>query len=266
MNVVRIFVCAVICLFAGGTIAQARPIPTPRETPAEKPIRLIAIIVNDTPLETDTPPRVIGGRVLLPMRDVFNALGIVIESSGGRIFARLPTGSVTCNVDSSYATIDGRTVSLGTPIVEVGGTVYVPLELLVVAFGVQASYDQRGAKVELISDYVGRESGAEQARADGGSDVQGVISAIDLDSQPPSLTVVRGGTSRSISITSDAKIWTEDVTIHSQLRGQLSDVRVGDAVHAILQRDGRVISVFDFYKSTSGSIVAVSPSAIAGAS
>jgi hypothetical protein len=262
MNVVRIFVCAVICLFAGGTIAQARPIPTPRETPAEKPIRLIAIIVNDTPLETDTPPRVIGGRVLLPMRDVFNALGIVIESSGGRIFARLPTGSVTCNVDSSYATIDGRTVSLGTPIVEVGGTVYVPLELLVVAFGVQASYDQRGAKVDLISDYVGRESGAEQARADGGSDVQGVISAIDLDSQPPSLTVVRGGTSRSISITSDAKIWTEDVTIHSQLRGQLSDVRVGDAVHAILQRDGRVISVFDFYKSTSGSIVAVSPSAI----
>jgi len=262
MSLVRILVCAVICLWAAGAVAQARPVPTPRETPVEKPIRLIAIIVNDTPLETDTPPRVIGGRVLLPMRDVFNALGIVIERSGDRISARLPTGSVTCNVGSSYATVDGRVASLGTPITEVGATVYVPLELLVVAFGVQASYDQRGAKVDLISDYVGRESGAEQARSDGGSDVQGVISAIDLDSMPPALTVVRGGTSRSISITSDAKVWIEDVTIHSQVRGQLADVRVGDAVHAILQRDGRVLSVFDFYKSTSGSIVAVSPSAI----
>jgi hypothetical protein len=262
MKLVRMLVCAVICFCAGGTIAQARAVPTPRETPVEKPIRTIAIIVNDTPLDTDTPPRVIGGRVLLPMRDVFGALGIGIQRSGGRITARLPTGSVTVNIDSSYAAINGRSVPLGTMVIEAGGTVYVPLELLIVAFGVQASYDQRGAKVDLISDYVGRQSGAEQARADGGSDVQGVISAIDLDSEPPSITVVRGGTSRSISITSDAKIWTEDVTIHSQLRGELSDVRVGDAVHAILDSDGHVLSVFDFYKSTSGSIAAVSPSAI----
>jgi hypothetical protein len=72
---------------------------------------------------------------------------------------------------------------------------------------------------------------------------------------------VRGGTSRTISITSDAKIWTEDVTIHTQLKGDFADIRVGDAVHAILSPDGRVVSVFDFYKSTSGTITAISPTA-----
>ena len=262
MNVVRILASVVICFCVQSAMASARPVPVSRETPAEKLVRPIAIIVNDTPLDTDTPPRVIGGRVLLPMRDVFGALGIAIERDGDRISAKLPTGSVSVSVGSMYATVNGKSVSLGTQVLEVKDAVYVPLELLIVAFGVQASYDQRGAKVDIVSDYVGRQSGAEQARADGGSDVQGVISAIDGDSVPPSLTVVRGGTSRSISITSDAKIWTEDVTIHSQIRGQLTDVRVGDAVHAILQHDGHVISVFDFYKSTSGAVAAVSPSAL----
>ena len=229
-----------------------------RPEPAEKPIRTIAVAVNGEPLQTDTPPEVIDGRLLVPLREVFAALGIVVSRSGNVIRATLPTGNVTFAVNSSRATVDGRSVVLDAPVVDRDGTTYAPLRLLVVAFGASATYDQRGAKVEIVSAFVGRNSSAERARAGGGTDVQGVVSALDPNSVPPSLTVVRGGTSRTISITSDAKIWTEDVTIHSQIRGALADVRVGDAVHAILAKDGRVVSVFDFYKSTAGTISALS--------
>jgi hypothetical protein len=116
--------------------------------------------------------------------------------------------------------------------------------------------------VEIVSSFIGRNASTQSQRADGGTDVQGVVSAVDSDSDPPSLTVVRGGVSRTVSINSDAKIWTEDVTIHSQLKGSLGDVRIGDAIHAILARDGRVVSVFDFYKSVSGTITALSPSSL----
>ncbi len=248
--------------FAVASVAAIAPASAAKEAPAEKPIRTIAIVVNGEPLQADTGPQVVGGRLLLPLRDVFGAIGIALVRTGATITARLPTGDVRITVGSSVVSVDGKPVRLDAPVVDIDGQTYAPLKLLTAAFGAQASYDQRGARVEIVSAFVGRNSRAEQQRADGGTDVQGVVSAEDTNSNPPSITVVRAGTSRTVSITSDAKIWIEDVTIRSQLRGALADVRVGDAVHAIVARDGRVVSVFDFYKSNSGTITAVSPSAL----
>jgi uncharacterized Zn-binding protein involved in type VI secretion len=252
------FVCGCVFFAAPGLTAPA----TRAEERAEKPIRTIAIEINGEPLGTGTSPIVVGGRLLVPLRDVFDALGIAITRSGSTIVARLPTGNVTIVVGSAAVKVDGARVVLDGPIVDREAVTYAPLRLLVVAFGAQATYDQRGAKVEIVSTYVGRNSNTEQQRAGGGADVAGVVAAIDSNSNPPTLTVVRSGAQRTISITSEAKIWTEDVTIHSQLRGALAGIRVGDAVHAILARDGRVVSVFDFYKSTSGTVAAVSPAAV----
>jgi len=233
-----------------------------RDQAAEKPVRTIVIVVNGETLQGNDQPQLIGGRLLVPLRDVFAALGIALTRSGDTIEARLPTGRLTVDVGSSLANVNGKSVSLDAPVVEIDGESYAPLKLLTAAFGAQATYDQRGSRVEIVSADVGRTSTAEQQRTDGGTDVQGVVSAVDAESNPPAITVVRGGTSRTIALTSDAKIWTEDVTIRSQLRGQLNDVRVGDAVHAILARDGHVVSVFDFFKSASGTLSAVSPTAL----
>jgi hypothetical protein len=256
-----LFAISVLGSVAANAPETVRVAAAPHGEQVEKPVRTIAIEVNGEPIATDTPPQVIGGRVLVPMREVFDALGIAVRREGSVISARLPTGSVSFEVGSYEATVDGRAVSLDYPVIDRNGTTYAPLQLLVAAFGAQAVYDQHAERVEIISAFVGRNSVAEQQRAGGGTDVQGVIAAVDGDSQPPSLTVVRGGTSRTISITSDAKIWTEDVTIHTQVKGDFSDIRIGDAVHAILAADGRVVSVFDFYKSTSGTITAIAPTA-----
>ncbi|MGP6157248.1 MAG: stalk domain-containing protein, partial [Vulcanimicrobiaceae bacterium] len=163
---------------------------------------------------------------------------------------------------SSTAYVNDRPVGLDSAVIEVKGTAYAPLRLLTAAMGAQVSYDQRGAKVEIVSLFMGRNSGAESARADGGTDVQGAVSEVDSNSRPPSITVTRAGEARTISVNSDARIYVVDVTIHSQLRLPLDQIRVGDALHAILDRRGRVVSVFDFFKSTSGRISATSPSAI----
>jgi hypothetical protein len=243
-------------------VAFASPASAAREPQAEKPIRTIAIVVNGEPLASDVGPKVVRGRLLVPLRDVFGAIGIALTRSGTTISARLPTGDVRIDVGTPNVTVDDKVVQLDSPVLDIDGETYAPLDLLTAAFGAQASYDQRGARVEIVSAFVGRNSVAQEQRSDGGTDVQGVVSALDTNSSPPSITVVRGGTSRTVSITSDAKIWTEDVTIHSQIRGALADVHVGDAVHAIVARDGHVVSVFDFFKSDSGTISAVSPSAL----
>jgi hypothetical protein len=257
MNVLR-----VLALAAG--LVAAASVPASAATPPaiERPTRPIAIVINGEPLESGVKPQVVGERLLVPVRDVLGALGIAIERRGNQIAARLPTGSVKVTVGSATASVNGSPVTLDAPVVDIGGATYAPLRLLTAALGAQVSYDQRGARVEIVSVYVGRNSGAETARADGGTDVQGVVSAVDATSVPPAITVLRAGQSRTVAVHSDAKIYTVDVTIHSQLRAKLEDVRVGDALHAILGRDGRVVSIYDFFKSTSGTVTALSTSAL----
>jgi hypothetical protein len=239
--------------------ALAAPTPPPA---TERPTRVVSIVINGEPLATATPPQVVGGRLLLPLRDVFNALGIALDRSGNQISGRLPAGNVTVELGSATAYVNGRPVVLDAPASEIKGTAYASLRLLTAATGAQVSYDQRGAKVEIVSLYLGRNSGAESARADGGADVQGVVSEVDSTSRPPSITVLRGGEARTVNLNNDARIYVVDVTIHSQLRLGLDDIRVGDALHAILDRRGRVVSVYDFFRSTSGRVTATSASAL----
>ncbi len=252
-----VFALALVVSFATASVADA-----PRKAPSERLTRTIAIVINGEPLETSNPPIVLDGRLLVPIREVFAALGIIVTRSGDTISMRLPNGNAKVVVGNATVSIDGNPVALDAPVVDTNGTTYGSLKLIVATLGAQATYDQRGANVQIVSAFIGRNGRAQQQRDDGGSDVQGVVSALDLDSVPASITVERGGTARTIAMTSSAKIWTEDVTIHTQLRGALADIRVGDALHAILSRDGRVVSLFDFYKSTNGKIAAASASSI----
>ncbi len=270
----RILVATVLAaavLALGGTCARGLaqpPARIPEKSAAKAPAgdkanvqehltRPIAIDVNGTLLPSEVSGIVRNGRVFVPMRELFEALGIELVRSGSRLQARLPTGGVVAEIGSNRLVVDDVPQHLPSPVIEVAGIVYAPLEALVATFGAQVAYDQRGAKIEVISGFIGRNSLAEMRRAGGGSDVQGVVSEVDLNALPPTVTVVRGGEERTISVTSGAKIWSEDVAIHTQQRSTLDAVQVGDAVHAILAKDGRVLAIFDFYKSVGGTIAAV---------
>jgi hypothetical protein len=255
---VAVLLCAALLSSAP---ALAAPLPSP--SPAtERPTRTIAIFLNGEPLLTDTPPLIMEGRLLVPLRPIFEALGISIVRSGDTITARLPVGNFALTVPGDSVSVNGHTVSLDGRSVDISGTTYVPLRLLKAALGATAVYDQRGAKVQIVSAFIGRALGAEERHADGGMTVNGVVAAVDVNSSPPSVTLTQGAESRTISINSDAKIFIEDVTVHSQVKADLSDVRVGDRLAAILAKDGRVVELHDFYSSDNGTISALSPFAV----
>jgi hypothetical protein len=252
-------VAALIVALAGPAPAAPRPAATPA---VEHPIRTIALIVNGQPLTTDTPPIVRDGRLLLPVRAIFEALGIPLRRVGDGITARLPVGNLSMAVGSSHATVDSRAVELDAPVSDIAGTTYVSLRLLKAAFGANVTYDQRGAKVEIVSAMLGRATGAEERRSDGGTTVNGTVAALDANSVPPALTVTQGDQSRTISISSDARVTIEDVTVHSQVKAVLADLRVGDRVAIVLSKDGRVVEIHDFYSSDNGTLTAVSALAV----
>jgi hypothetical protein len=239
--------------------ALAAPAPSP--TPAvEHPTRPIVLLINGQALSGEAAPQLVRGRILVPLRTVFGALGIALVRNGITYSARLPSGAARFALGSASASINGRTIRLDAAPVDLGGITYVPLKLVTAALGATASFDQHDAEVDIVSAYIGRNTDDETtATQGGGTNVQGLVAAVDADSTPPSITVTSRGAPRTIAITSSAKIFTEDVTVHSQVRAALGDVRVGDRLSALLDKDGHVLEVHDIYSSDAGTIAAVSP-------
>jgi hypothetical protein len=241
---------------ASTRVASAAP-----PSAAERPVRVVEVFVNGERLQSDTPPQVVDGRLYLPARAIFAALGIGVSENGPTLTASLPEGSVLLRLNSAVVLVNGTPQRLDGPVIRRGSVIYVPLRVLTATVGAVVSYDQPGARVEIVSGYIGKNIGPEQPAQGGGSTVTGVVAAIDLNSAPPSVTVIAAGISRTISITSGALVFVEDATVHSQTAATLAEVHVGDAMRAVLTREGRVIEVHDFFRSSNGTIAAVSPSA-----
>jgi hypothetical protein len=251
---------AFVCAAALPSVAAAAPVPSPSPT-AERPIRSIVIVINGETLQGEAAPEVIDGRAMVPLRAVFGAFGIPLVRVGDAISATLASGVATVVVGSRQARVNGRPVVLDQAPLDEDGTTFVPLRFIGAALGAVVNYDQKGAKVEIVSPFIGRNVNVEPA-AGGGSTLLGTLSAIDANATPPALTLLVGGDPRTIAVNSSARFYVEDTTIRSQLRGELSDVRVGDALRVVLAKDGRVLEVHDFFKSTTGRVAAVSPNAL----
>ena len=238
-------------------LAAAAAAPPKRD---EAPVREIAIVVNGEELARDPAPRVVDGRLLVPVVRIYSALGINVSREGDAVVASAPAKRIVIRTGSRMATVDTRSVRMETPAQTIDGASYVSLRFVADSLGAQVSYDPKASRVEVISTVVGRTPGLEQ-RSGGTTQIVGGISAIDLNSAPESVTVTRGTSERTIAITSDAKIVVQDVVTRTETAAALSDLHVGDAVGILLRADGRVDRVVARFASRAGTVAAVSPSA-----
>ncbi|HTW83386.1 MAG TPA: copper amine oxidase N-terminal domain-containing protein [Candidatus Sulfotelmatobacter sp.] len=246
-------------LASGPVAAFAAPAPPPKNE--EVPVRVIAIAVNGEDLSTDPAPRIVNGRLLVPVVRIYGALGITVSRDGRTLIASAPGKRITLRSGSRVASIDAQTITMDSPALEIDGTTYVPLRFVADSLGAQVSYDPKAERVEVVSSIVGRTPGLEQHVAGGSTQVVGTVSAVDLNSAPESITLTRGPSERTIAVTSDAQIAIQDVSARTAMPGTLADVHVGDAASVIVRKDGRVAQVVVRYASRQGVIAAVSPSA-----
>ena len=228
----------------------------------QAPERSIAIVINGVALAREPGPRTVAGRLLVPVVRIYSALGIDATRDGASIVAVAPTKSIRITIGSSQATIDGRPVMMEAPATEIDGTTYVPLRFVAESLGANVQYDAKAGQVTIASSLVGRAQGATQTGSDGRTVITGTVAAVDRNSQPATITVVRNGSARSISISSGAKFTLQDVASHTSAPGSIADVNVGDALSITMNRDGTIAEVVSFFASRTGTVAAVSPNAL----
>lgn len=123
---------AILALSAGmGVVAQAQSGPAPQ------------ITVNGQILRTESGAFTQNGRVLVPMRDIFESLGATVNYNdlSRQISAQRGTTIVRMNLGSAQASVNNVPVRLDSAAQTYGGRTYVPLRFVSEALGANVNYN-----------------------------------------------------------------------------------------------------------------------------
>ncbi len=218
--------------------------------------RPIAIVINGIPLPLEPPPRFEHNVLLVPVRRTIEALGLPYARAGPRITTQVGSKTVGLTMGSAIAQVDRDRVTLDSPPLDIRGVLYVPLRFFTDVLGAQAHYDRRSNSVVIVAQLMGMSSNGLSA-AGNGSERYGTVAAVDVLSDPPTITLSSNGIVKTIAVAPNATIDVQDVNVNVTTPGELTDVRPGDFARLELRRDGHVKRVIDEYGSRNGHIVAM---------
>jgi hypothetical protein len=114
----------------------------------------IVVKVGDSPVAFDTAkPRMIGGRVMVPVRGVFEKLGGTVQwdPSTQTVKGARQGGDnrFQMQIDKTEAMVDDKTTTLDTPPRLEAGATYVPLRFVSEALGATVNYDSATHTVSI---------------------------------------------------------------------------------------------------------------------
>lgn len=107
------------------------------------PARADVVYLNGQPLNTSVAPIQRNGRTLVPMRDIFEALGATVsyDALTKGISAERATTKIAMQLGNSTALLNGQRVILDEPAQSFQGRTLVPLRFVSEAMGATVSYD-----------------------------------------------------------------------------------------------------------------------------
>lgn len=111
----------------------------------------IKVIVNNNVLVFDVNPTVIDGRTVLPVGEIFKALGLEVGWDGA---TKTVTGSnseviIKLQIDRVIATVNGKEVTLDVPATVIDGRTMVPAKFVAEATGATVGWDSATKTVSI---------------------------------------------------------------------------------------------------------------------
>lgn len=205
----------------------------------------VRVVVDGSPVFFDQPPVVIGGRVLVPLRGVFERLGAFVQWNPGTrsILAVRGSEQVQLTIGSRIASVNGRQMFLDVPPQIVGSRTLVPLRFISESLGARVDWMPATRMVVITSGSVAQPPPPPigQPPVPGPSVIEGTVLRVDVPNQR--LFVQRGDTVHAIVITSNTAITRMNVESGQVGAISLGDLRVGDTVNVTLGAQNQAILV-----------------------
>ncbi len=112
-----------------------------------------SVVVDGRIVAFDQPPAIIGGRLLIPLRGVFERLGARVEwhPEPGIVVARRGPTTIVLQPGNRIARVDGRALTLDVPAVIMNGRTLVPLRFVGEAIGARVEWESASRVVYVTS-------------------------------------------------------------------------------------------------------------------
>jgi hypothetical protein len=134
-----------LLIASAAATASAQMAPLPGSTP-------IAITINGEAQHFITPPIMMNGQVLVPMRDVFEALNATVVWHGdAKAVTAHNSDTVSLQIGSPDALVGQRPVTLAMAPMLYEDRTYVPLQFVHDALGAQVAFDATGQTITIAS-------------------------------------------------------------------------------------------------------------------
>ncbi|HEY6487382.1 MAG TPA: copper amine oxidase N-terminal domain-containing protein [Candidatus Cybelea sp.] len=110
----------------------------------------VTVTVNGQPMYLNPGPIERSGRVFVPLRGIFERLGAAVVYSSGTINATKGSTTVSLQIGSTQATVNGQAQILDVAPFIVGASTYVPLRFVAQSLGAQVGYDASTRVVAIV--------------------------------------------------------------------------------------------------------------------
>jgi hypothetical protein len=208
---------------AGGATSLVTPVTAPALAAPYYGVSSAFVTLNGQPLATSVPPTVENGRTLVPMRDIFEALGATVVWNPGdqSIVAQRESTRVALQIGNRTAHVDGRNVWLDQAPVIHNGSTLVPLRFVSEALGAQVAWDNSRRLVSITTSYQANNNSGTQV-ADIISVPAGAVVPVTLDSELSSETA-RKGDAFWVTVKSN-NLGDSEFPPGTQIKGVVTDV------------------------------------------
>ena len=234
MKIITTTGISILALSVGlGVVAQAQSGPAPQ------------ITVNGQILRTESGAFTQNGRVLVPMRDIFESLGAQVNYNNlsREIAAQRGTTIVRMTLGSNQATVNNVPVVLQSAAQSFGGRTYVPLRFVSEAMGASVNFNAPQQLVSITGQGYTGGNGTVLAGNNGGAQVGG-ISQISV----PANSVVKVTLDQTIS-SADASVGQPiSATVISQQNGDSefpAGTKITGEVVGVTPKEGNTPGMLD---------------------
>ena len=204
----------------------------------------------------DTPPVSQNGRVLVPLRAIFEALGATVNFSNGVISAQRGQTNLQLSLGSTQALVNDQTKTLDVAAQAVNGKTLVPLRFIGEALGAGVQFNGATNTIAITSPRVAGGTGT-TSPGEGGlgvpsaQTINGTVVRVD-GGTPARVVVATGGQLRTFSLAPNALLLRQlsvanslsETPVRQGARPiQIGELAPGNDVRLTLDNSGNVIQI-----------------------
>ncbi len=227
----------------------------------------IHVEVNGQPVRfSNAEPRYMNGRVLVPLRGVFENMGANVQwhPENRSVTAQKNNTDVSLRIGEKWASVDGKTVAMDVPAMILNGSTMVPIRFISEALGAQVSWNDPSRTVLINTDGSGTGNPIEFANARRFVIDKGTVIPVNLQTRVSSRDSRKGDLVRATveNFNSGAVTWEQgdfDFPAGTVIEGRVSSVtpRNGNNPGMIELDFGRLVMPDNRTMNINGSLIAL---------